>query len=317
MKLSNIRILYKILGCLGLLALVAGGAMWFATSRMKAIDAEYSAIVADDTAAVIAILRADARVQNFSRLSWKIIAQTKADDLQKTAEESAANAKEVEPLLQEAARKAPRFAEQIGQIGRSFGEILTTDYRLVENFALLNDDQQASRALVAMSPKTTALREQVKSIGDAIVDRMHARAREASEETRSTSRSSLLTIGLALLAVMALACSLVQFGVARPISGLAAALKVMASGDFDVVLPGLGRKDEVGQIAEGVGLVKAMAVEKARKEADDAMRRRQAEAEAEAMEAGKRAEAAREQAQVVHHLGEGCAASRMETSRCA
>src|SRR5581483_3547434 len=45
--------------------------------------------------------------------------------------------------------------------------------------------------------------------------------------------------------------------------------KQLAAGQFDVVLPGLGRKDEVGAMAHAVELFKVKAIERARREADE------------------------------------------------
>src|SRR6476659_6684103 len=43
----------------------------------------------------------------------------------------------------------------------------------------------------------------------------------------------------------------------------------LAEGDFDVVLPGLGRKDEIGDMAGAVEAFKLKAVEKAEREAQE------------------------------------------------
>jgi methyl-accepting chemotaxis protein len=97
--------------------------------------------------------------------------------------------------------------------------------------------------------------------------------------------SQAIIIGAALAGLLLLAVTLVVTrSVTRPIGGLVAAMKKLAAGNFDVVLPGLGRKDEVGAIAAAVELFKAKAAEKARLEAE------QAEAKERATAAARRAE---------------------------
>ena len=71
---------------------------------------------------------------------------------------------------------------------------------------------------------------------------------------------------LALVVGVALAF-LVARGIVRPLAGLTAGMKELASGKFDVVLPGLGRKDEVGDMAGAVEDFKVKAAEKAQAEA--------------------------------------------------
>jgi len=58
----------------------------------------------------------------------------------------------------------------------------------------------------------------------------------------------------------------------------------LTQGDFDVVLPGLGRKDEIGQMARGLETFKLKAAEKAAREAAEK------EAATKSVEAMRRAE---------------------------
>jgi methyl-accepting chemotaxis protein len=64
------------------------------------------------------------------------------------------------------------------------------------------------------------------------------------------------------------ACVLSVFLIARPIQSLTRAMRELANGNFSVVLPGLGRKDEIGDIAGAVEDFKVKAEEKAREEAE-------------------------------------------------
>ncbi|PSO18444.1 chemotaxis protein [Bradyrhizobium sp. MOS003] len=94
--------------------------------------------------------------------------------------------------------------------------------------------------------------------------------REAAE-LASRGTSNLVVSGGILLASVALA--LLSFWVAfsrivRPLSALTGAMGELASGNFSVVLPGLGRKDEIGDMAHAVEVFKVKAEEKARLEAD-------------------------------------------------
>ncbi len=61
-------------------------------------------------------------------------------------------------------------------------------------------------------------------------------------------------------------------GIIGPLAGLTSGMKELASGNFDVVLPGLDRKDEVGDMAHAVSEFKVKAEEKARDEAEAKIR---------------------------------------------
>src|SRR6266852_2583773 len=56
-------------------------------------------------------------------------------------------------------------------------------------------------------------------------------------------------------------------GISRPMTTMCRAMRELASGNFDVVLPGLGRKDELGDMAGAVEEFKMQAIAKAEREA--------------------------------------------------
>src|SRR5262249_47757649 len=85
-------------------------------------------------------------------------------------------------------------------------------------------------------------------------------------------------------------------GVTGALRGMVRDMRKLASGDFNVVLPGLGRGDEIGAMAKAVEQFKAKAVERARQEAEQE-------------DAAKRAATAARKAEM-HRL-----ADRLETAR--
>jgi len=87
------------------------------------------------------------------------------------------------------------------------------------------------------------------------------------EEMTSAERTSMM-IG-ALVALMLVGSWVFSvFAIARPTRLLADRMRELAEGNFDVVLPGLGRKDEIGAVAGSVEAFKIKAQEKARQEAE-------------------------------------------------
>ncbi len=73
-----------------------------------------------------------------------------------------------------------------------------------------------------------------------------------------------IAVGLLLLALTHWATR----SVTTPLSGMVTQMGKLASGNFDVVLPGLDRKDEIGAMAEAVELFKVKAIERAQSEAE-------------------------------------------------
>ena len=75
---------------------------------------------------------------------------------------------------------------------------------------------------------------------------------------------ALLAAGLALAGLISF---LSARSIAVPMRRMVEAMKKLAAGDFNVVLPGLGRKDEVGDMASAVENFKLAAIAKAQQEA--------------------------------------------------
>jgi methyl-accepting chemotaxis protein len=100
--------------------------------------------------------------------------------------------------------------------------------------------------------------------------------------------------------------------VSNPLHQLSAAMRKLAGGDFDVVLPGLERKDEIGAMANAVEEFKQLTAEKAHHDTEEAVRRQKAEAEVQQKAAAEQrkgaeaqARAAEEQAKIVKLLAGG------------
>ncbi|MGE0285538.1 MAG: methyl-accepting chemotaxis protein [Bradyrhizobium sp.] len=93
----------------------------------------------------------------------------------------------------------------------------------------------------------------------------------ASQEMASAERVSLAISVVAALLLIGV-CVFSIFTIARPMRALTQAMEELAGGNFSVVLPGLGRKDEVGGVAGAVEKFKVVSEQKARDEAEAKMR---------------------------------------------
>src|SRR5450631_4485117 len=102
----------------------------------------------------------------------------------------------------------------------------------------------------------------VSTIGK--MDDVKASIGQAFENTTTTQE---MVAGAAVLFGLLIAFFIAR-GIIGPLSGLTSGMKELAGGNFGVVLPGLDRKDEVGDMAQAVETFKVKAEEKARDEAE-------------------------------------------------
>ncbi|MFL9827065.1 cache domain-containing protein [Rhodoplanes sp. SY1] len=82
------------------------------------------------------------------------------------------------------------------------------------------------------------------------------------------ARNWSIGIGLAVLIVTLGLAALLNRSIVQPLRALTAGMRRLADGDFEVVLPGLGRRDEIGEVAAAVEAFKRKAIEKARLDAE-------------------------------------------------
>ena len=82
--------------------------------------------------------------------------------------------------------------------------------------------------------------------------------------------SILLGIGMAILTTRA---------IARPITSMTDAMRMLAAGNNDAVVPALGQTDEIGKMAAADEIFKQAAIEKLRVESEAAEHRRAGESD--------------------------------------
>ncbi|TQF36263.1 chemotaxis protein [Bradyrhizobium sp. UNPF46] len=140
------------------------------------------------------------------------------------------------------------------------------DAETVELFAKLTSDIDHIRK-GTLAPINTEISDLANQITDFAKQRSVETRAEAEAEAASVARTSMITGALVALVLIG-TCIFSVFSIARPMRALTSAMEKLAGGDFSVVLPGLGRKDEVGEVAGAVEKFKLVSEQKAREEAE-------------------------------------------------
>ena len=90
-------------------------------------------------------------------------------------------------------------------------------------------------------------------------------ARVAANDTAASVERASLIAGIAMAMLLIGTCVFSIFTIARPMRALSVSMEELAGGNFAVVLPGLGRKDEVGDVAGAVEKFKVVSAQKAQR----------------------------------------------------
>ena len=118
-----------------------------------------------------------------------------------------------------------------------------------------------------MAPLAAELETGANAIVEQAKKAMQQEVSAAAEQSAASERTSLL-IGAIAGGLMLGSAVLSIFLIARPMQRLSRAMQELADGNFEVELPGLNRKDEIGAVARAVGNFKVKAAAKARQEAE-------------------------------------------------
>jgi methyl-accepting chemotaxis protein len=118
-----------------------------------------------------------------------------------------------------------------------------------------------------ITPAVGGAIEKMEKLRNTIDQEFKTTTAETGERIAITVTTQEIVAGAAVLAGLLIA-SLIARSIARPLEGLTSGIKELAAGNFDVVLPGLDRADEVGDMAQAVEIFKVKAAQKAREEAE-------------------------------------------------
>jgi methyl-accepting chemotaxis protein len=126
------------------------------------------------------------------------------------------------------------------------------------------DAAAAARELRAARAELVAAAEEKF---DLLVELAKGQGLDYRQEAARLGASTLLMIQIAVAASVAFGILVALFlarGIARPVTGMTATMTRLAAGETELVVPGLGRKDEVGEMAKALEVFKENAIEAAR-----------------------------------------------------
>jgi methyl-accepting chemotaxis protein len=126
--------------------------------------------------------------------------------------------------------------------------------------------------LKAMSAAFSSIEPVIAEVSKAVSD-----IRVEAEQSNAKVRNSIdwqMKAAIVLIAFGVLGIGVfIGRSVSKPLSAMRAAMIELANGNFAIVLPGLGRADEIGEIARAVETFKVNAEQKARDEAEIKIKR--------------------------------------------
>ena len=171
-----------------------------------------------------------------------------------------ARLKFVENSLKAISSPNPKILEGIKEVSGMLEEYRQSLAKLIDNAKEIEElTQEMTESAAAINKGSAAMKS------DLLADQNRLDA-ELDAAIAETERLILMLAAGGFL----LGCIWAFFlgkGISRPMTRMCNAMRELAAGHFDVVLPGLGRKDELGEMASAVEEFKVQAVARAERDA--------------------------------------------------
>jgi len=179
---------------------------------------------------------------------------------QAVASSAQARLKFVENSLQAISTGDEKIVRMVKEISSQLGEYRQAFGKLVENAKSIDG------LTVEIAESATAIVQGSSTMKAALLSDQQRLESESDAAIADTERLIVMLAagGFLLGGIWAL---LLGRGISRPMTAMCKAMRELAGGKFDVVLPGLGRRDELGEMASAVEEFKVQAVAKAERDA--------------------------------------------------
>ncbi len=262
---DNLRIATKISVIVVLFAAVAASTAGFAGLRMRSIDDAYSNLITNLDYATAMSARGNVFLQAYMSAGYQLSGEstdagnkrllTQASDAKKVAGDVWS---EAHGRLVKAGQTA--FAARLDTALTLFRKAVGACDPAIENAASTTTADDNVRGSQRLSAQCRPLVDELfNSIKSTVTD-MTVATQKASEElsltTGNTIRTMWISIGVATAITVALALWIGLTRISRPVVGMCTAMRALAGGDKTIEIPGVGRKDEIGQMAETVAVFK-------------------------------------------------------------
>jgi methyl-accepting chemotaxis protein len=197
-------------------------------------------------------------------LSDRLTALNKFSDEMLKLSKSAENRARIEKLKARAADYS-KGAQQIAAVrGEAIAAAGGAD--AATRIAKLNEESTRLARDVTL-PIAAEIEPLSNQIAEFAKHNVEEQAAQGAREMATTEWESL-ALGLGTVLLLFGSSIFSYFTIARPMRALSVSMDELAGGNFAVVLPGLGRKDELGAVAAAVEKFKVVSEQKAREEAE-------------------------------------------------
>ncbi|APO73406.1 methyl-accepting chemotaxis protein [Rhizobium etli 8C-3] len=301
--LKNLKIRTKIVSILMVLGVIAMGGLIYVITEFRHADERYSAFIDHEALAAMQGARASASVVAAVLQTTRLSSLKAGTPAFHTALSTPNKLPQARDLLNQAAALVPSRKPAIDDILNAIAEIETISSRVAE-MSKAGDSAAAQIAAAQLNAKLTALTPKMTANNDALMSMLNDGGDAVSASVNERINLCLAIIAAAVIGAIALGIVIAQAGITSPMAKLRERMTRLAEGETDSNVPGLERRDEVGQMAEALEVFRNSAIERIQLENQAEVDRNLTDGERREREAQKAREAA-EFSGAAEALGDG------------
>jgi methyl-accepting chemotaxis protein len=265
--LARVKIITKILAVIMLLGAVALGTSWLGISAMSAMNDDAETMTSTAKRALEAA-RASTSVISLSSAEFQVALDPRPENravVRKIVDEQMKLFKaRFEDFGKTRDEKTRAMLPGIRDTMATYEKSLQNTLRLADEAKGIELVEQVERLRAsAMNSQTSAgqLRTDMRTVVGMLDDRVNEFAAHASEEYQKTSRLLMLVAAGGILFGILAGFLIGQFGIVKPINLLKAVMEAFAHNDLKAEVPGIERRDELGDMARTVEVFKKNGLE--------------------------------------------------------
>jgi len=283
MRLQDFSIGAKIVGSIVVLASIVLGGTTFTVMEMRSITAGYQSFLGHDARARLGSAKMRNDVNTTTSLIFQFLLEpddTKMKALLRRKDEAEA------VLMQDAQAiktLTPQYAENVDALLEEY-QATKRAAKPAMDIGAQNDFVNANKAATTQFiPLANKLDEHLVALRDLIDRKTQAGAAELSGRSDSVVWLSVGTMLGGVLVGIILSWIIAQKGIVKPVLDLSACMQTLSQGKYDLTIPGIGRKDELGLMASNVEVFRKNGMEGDRLRAQQEEDKHRAEVEKRAL----------------------------------
>jgi methyl-accepting chemotaxis protein len=270
--LNNFKIAFKVSLIVVLMALVTVGTVVFATHQMRAADDANTDIVTRVDKSTTMAARAGRMAGNYLSSAFQLAAETTDAGNAKYLAQTADSRKAYESTMATVLKDLPEKAAGIQPTIANFQKAFAACDPGIQYAASTNTAEENLKAATRIKAECVPLVEAAVQAHTKLVDDLIAGSAKISDDLTEQADSAIrmvwISAVLGLLAGLAAALWIGIKGLSQPIARLKTVMEALAGNDLKVDVPGVERRDELGEMARTVEIFKKNGLEVERMRAE-------------------------------------------------